>query len=235
MSDANAHLDPLVHLPQPDHPDARADARARLGRAIRDLGHAVVGHEASTDDLLRAAAAVEQLSARFDLGRARHRDELPPYLRPRVNEDPPGEGEVMRSHDERPISGRASPWGLDVEIVREGMEAVGRVTLRSAHEGAPGRSHGGLVAALFDDVYGFVLAIHLQLAFTGELSIRYEAPTPIGRPLECRTRLVGRERRKMFMTGELLDDGAVIARSTATFISIPRELFLGLEPDEGLD
>lgn len=229
MTDANAHLDPLVHLPQPDHPDALADARARAGRAIRDAGHALVGHDLSIEEVVRIAELLEELAGRLERRPTRRRDETPAYLRPRLYEEPPAEGAAMTSHDERPISGRSSPWGLDVEIVREGMEAVGRVTLRAAHEGAPGRSHGGLVAALFDDVYGFVLQIHTQLAFTGELTVRYEGPTPIGQPLECRTRLVGSERRKMFMTGELLDGGVVIARSTATFISIPRELFLGLE------
>ena len=47
------------------------------------------------------------------------------------------------------------------------------MTLRSAHEGAPNRSHGGIVAALFDDVFGFVLGVIHQAAFTGDLYIRY--------------------------------------------------------------
>lgn len=226
MSEPNAHLDPLVHLPQLDHPGAVADARARLGRAIRDFGHAVVGRHVPLDDLETAADSLEALSARFATGAARSRHVSPEYVRLRQSEEPPADGAVMHSHDERPFSGRSSPLGFDIEIVREGLEAVGRLTLRSAHEGAPGRSHGGLVAALFDDMYGFVLEIHAEMAFTGELAIRYEAPTPIGVPLVCRTRLVGRERRKMFMEGELLVDGAVAVRSTATFISIPRDLLL---------
>ncbi len=98
--------------------------------------------------------------------------------------------------------------------------------MRAAHEGAPGRSHGGIVAALFDDVFGFMLSILSQPAFTGELSIRYEASVPIGVPLECRARLGEREGRKLFMTGELTAHGGVVARSTATFISIDREQFM---------
>jgi acyl-coenzyme A thioesterase PaaI-like protein len=132
----------------------------------------------------------------------------------------PSEGEIMTPYDERPISGRSSPWGLDVEVWREGDEVVSSVTLRPAHEGAPGRSHGGLVAALFDDVFGFVLATLRVPAFTGELTVRYEAGTPIGVPLECRVRLAERAGRKLFMTGELTQDGRVLARSKATFITI---------------
>jgi acyl-coenzyme A thioesterase PaaI-like protein len=135
----------------------------------------------------------------------------------------------MTTYDERPVSGRASPWGLDLEVVRVGDDAVASLTLRAAHEGAPGRSHGGIVAALFDDVYGFVLQIHTQSAFTGELWMRYEAGVPIGEPLSCRVRLDRREGRKMYMTGELtvVATAQVLARSTATFIAIEPGLFNG--------
>ena len=98
--------------------------------------------------------------------------------------------------------------------------------MRAAHEGAPGRSHGGIVAALFDDVFGFMLTIIAEPAFTGELSIRYEAGVPIGVPLECRVRLAERDGRKLYMTGELTAHGEVVARSKATFIAIDREQFM---------
>lgn len=130
-------------------------------------------------------------------------------------------GEFVTSHDDRPVSGRSSPYGLDPVIRRDGDEVVATVTLHAAHEGAPARSHGGIVAALFDDVYGFVLTIHQTPGFTGELRIRYEAGTPLHVPLECRVRLDRREGRKLHMSGELTTaDGTVCVRSTAVFITI---------------
>ena len=39
-------------------------------------------------------------------------------------------------------------------------------------------------------------------AFTGELTVRYLAPVPVDEPLEIRARLDGRERRKLFISGE---------------------------------
>lgn len=220
-----AHLDPLVQVAQPDHPDAIAEARAAAGRAIRDLGHALVGHHAPIALLDEVTERLDHLTATLSGGDRRSRAES---RRDGQWGEPPDDGAVMSTYDERPVSGRASPWGLDIEVRRDGDEAVCTVTLRAAHEGAPGRSHGGIVAALFDDVFGFVLAIMSTSAFTGELGIRYEAGVPIGVPLECRVRLVGRERRKLFMTGELTDTalGRVVARSTATFISIDRDQFL---------
>lgn len=222
MEDEPAHLDPLTHVAQPDHPDQIAEARAAAGRAIRDVGHALVGHHAPIPVLDKVASSIGELAAELSGGSPRTRSEV---RRDGEWATPPADGEVMTSYDERPISGRASPWGLDLVIRRDGDEVATTVTLRAAHEGAPGRSHGGIVAALFDDVYGFVLTMLAEPAFTGELGVRYEAGVPIGVPLECRVRLVERVGRKLYMTGELTVDGRVLARSTATFIVMSPEQF----------
>ncbi|MGE5210528.1 MAG: PaaI family thioesterase [Acidobacteriota bacterium] len=222
MSDA--HLDPLVHVAQDDHPDRLAEARAEAGRAIRAVGHALVGHYAPIELLDEVTRELDRLTGRLVLGTARSRSEV--RSDGQIDEPPP-DGSVMTSYDERPVSGRASPWGLDIEVRRDGDEAVATLTLRAAHEGAPGRSHGGIVAALFDDVFGFMLQIEPEIAFTGELSMRYEAGVPIGEPLSCRVRLERRERRKMYMTGELtlVATEQVLVRSAATFIAIDLNRF----------
>jgi acyl-coenzyme A thioesterase PaaI-like protein len=136
----------------------------------------------------------------------------------------------MTSFDERPVSGRSSPYGLDIRVVRDGDEVVAHVTLQAAHEGAPGRSHGGIISALFDDVFGFILTIHSVPAFTGELTVRYEHGVPLHEPLECRVRLSERDGRKIHMAGELTgDDGVggrvVYTRSRAIFIAIDADAF----------
>jgi acyl-coenzyme A thioesterase PaaI-like protein len=218
----HAHIDPLVHVAQLDHPDHIADARADAGRAIRDLGHALVGHHAPVALIEQVAAVLEPITAQLAGGPLRQRADV---QREGDWADPPADGATMTTYDERPISGRASPWGLDLHVWREGDEAVAAVTLRAAHEGAPYRSHGGIVAALFDDVFGFVLAIVGQSAFTGELAVRYEAGVPIGVPLECRVRLADRDGRKLYLTGELCAGEQVVARSKATFIAIDRAHF----------
>ncbi len=105
------------------------------------------------------------------------------------------------------------------------------MTLGAAHEGAPDRSHGGIVAGLIDDTYGFVLQLLGEMAFTGELAIRYEAGVPIGEPLVCRAELDRREGRKLFMRAVLTigATGEVLVRSTATFIAVnPAALLAGL-------
>ena len=141
---------------------------------------------------------------------------------------PPAEAPIV-SYDDRPFSGLASPWGLDLQARRHGDSVEAELTLREAHEGAPGRAHGGIVAGLFDDVFGFVLGMIAQPAFTGELSVRYERPTPLHRPLLCRGRLERRDGRKLWITGELVDradpDQPVLARGTGLFITVDAYAF----------
>jgi acyl-coenzyme A thioesterase PaaI-like protein len=198
-------------------PDDLADARARAGRAVRDIGHELVGHEASVELLDRITATLDALSAELAVNPERNRA----ITRRGGDWGPaPDDGALMTSFDERPISGRASPWGLDLTVHRQGHEAVATCILRAAHEGAPGRSHGGVVSALFDDVYGFVLTILAQPGFTGEFTVRYHDGVPIGRPLECRVRCTEHRGRKILVSGELTDDGHVVATSTGTFIAV---------------
>ncbi|MFN3258472.1 MAG: PaaI family thioesterase [Ilumatobacter sp.] len=221
----------MSSAPQSPFPPDIADARARLGASYRRLGHAIAGHLVEVDVLDRLTTALDAATAELDALPARDR------VSERPTGDwgpPPASGEAMFSFDERPVSGRAAPLGFDVSVTRDGDEAVGRLTLGKAHEGAPSRSHGGIISALFDDLFGFVLTIAEQAGFTGELTIRYEAGTPIGVPLVCRVRMVERVGRKLLMTGELTpesDETQVFARATATFIAIDPERFRQLTTD----
>jgi hypothetical protein len=196
------------------------ELRARTGAAIRHLGHAIAGHQIDDDLVTEIAATLESYTAKVNAGGPRSRTTH--NFQRGAEWTPPATGELFTTtHDDRPVSGRSSPYGLDPVIRRDGDEVVAAVTLHAAHEGAPQRSHGGIIAALFDDIYGFVLTIHQTPGFTGELSVRYEAPTPLHVPLECRVRLERLEGRKMHMTGELTTpDGTVCVRSKALFISI---------------
>jgi acyl-coenzyme A thioesterase PaaI-like protein len=204
----------------PENPDLPDDEglRAAAGAAIRNLGHALVGHHASPDLLDRIATSVNE-----------HVAELDGYgLRVRPGEDMSNtddwdqtpDGSVMTSYPDRPISGAASPWGVDLVITRDGDGVIGRTMFRSAHEGAPGRVHGGVLAATFDDLFGFLNQLLEKRAFTGEITVRYEGPTPLNRPIELRARLQRMEGRKQFFEAEAFDGSTRFARSTATFIAV---------------
>lgn len=180
---------------------------------MRATAHAFIGHHASTERLEHVAETLESVVAELSQGEPRSRagdtDD-----RSRV----PEIGEVLISYDERPISGRSAPWGVDLHVTNEVDGVVGRCTLRSAHEGAPGRAHGGVVAAVFDDLFGFVMQRHNMHGFTGEITVRYRAGTPLHVPLEYRARLDRVDGRKIFLEAESFHGDTLLATSRATFI-----------------
>jgi acyl-coenzyme A thioesterase PaaI-like protein len=210
-----------------DHPPAggaepsaeELSARAHAGAAVRDLGHALVGHDNPPELLERAAHTVEALAVQLSSGPIRSRPGRD--MQNRAAEEPPPDGTVFESYPDRPISGAASPWGVDLVVSRDGDGVIGRCTLRAAHEGAPERSHGGVTAAIFDDLFGFVLAVNQLAAFTGELTVRYVGPAPLHVPLEFRARMVGRDGRKLYMEAQASSGDGLFATAKAVFIALP--------------
>lgn len=200
------------------------EARARAGRAIRDLGHAFIGRHATLDQIERLSDVLEDISAELWPAAMRTRGEH--TFADRQEAEVP-QGRFETTFDDRPVSGRSSPWGLDLDLHRYDDEIEARVTLRSAHEGAPNRAHGGVVAALFDDVFGYVLGVIHQAAFTGDLYLRYQSPTPLFEELACRVRLADREGRKLHLTGEMVNvtTDEVCVTAKATFIAVDPEAF----------
>ena len=122
--------------------------------------------------------------------------------------------------EDRAVAGRANPTALVVEIDFRHDEVAASVTFGPACGGPPGRAHGGVVCGVFDDVTGFAVNHFVrELAFTGELTVRYVAPVPLDTRLQISARLDRREGRKLYLTEELTADGAVLARCTATCIT----------------
>jgi acyl-coenzyme A thioesterase PaaI-like protein len=201
-------------------------ARRAAARAVRRIGHALVGHDADLDLLADIATTLDELTARLDAGGPRHRPIAHVGHRETATTD---RGLAIESYDDRPFSGGSSPWGVDLEVHRVGDEIEAVVMLDAAHEGAPGRAHGGIVAGLFDDVFGFVLGVVQEPAFTGELTVRYVRPTPLYRELVCRGRLMSRDGRKLLIGGELVDtvegEETVVATGSGVFITVDPTMF----------
>jgi acyl-coenzyme A thioesterase PaaI-like protein len=129
--------------------------------------------------------------------------------------------------EDRAVGGSANPTSVELNVRFANDEVIANAVLRRAFEGAPGRAHGGIVAAAFDDVTGFVIGILQEPVFTGELTVRYLAPVPVDETVEIRARLEGRERRKLFISAEMRTGEAVIATCRATYITVDPARFAG--------
>jgi acyl-coenzyme A thioesterase PaaI-like protein len=199
-------------------------ARLAAAAAMRRLGHAIVGHDLDDDGFDRMTTTVEDLLALVESSPLRQRPALD------MTRDlfvvPPPQGRTRGGHfTDCIVTGRANPMGVAAQIVREGEDAVVRCSLGDAFEGAPGRAHGGIVAALFDEAMGFVLSITCTPAFTGRLTVTYRAPVPVGVPLEFRARLTGRDGRKLLMAGEAHHGEVLLAEAEALFVAVDPERF----------
>jgi acyl-CoA thioesterase FadM len=73
---------------------------------------------------------------------------------------------------------------------------------------------------VFDEVLGHVCLLNGVLAVTGQLSVTYVKPVPIGRPLHARAWTVRRENRRWHVAGELTlaSTGAVLGRGEAVMV-----------------
>lgn len=215
--------------------DGHADLPSRIDAAValNRLSHALVGHRADPEVLERIAEAAQQLAERIEHEPVRERGSEvggnPRFLQAITERRPLGDivedGAFLDMFEDSPVSGSANPLSIGLKIRQDGDEAIGVVTLGRGWEGAPGRSHGGVVASCVDETLGGLLPIVGEMALTGELSLRYIGPCPIGVPLEFRAWLDRQDGRKLYLgcTGEA--EGQVFVRATALFIAVDLERF----------
>ena len=100
-------------------------------------------------------------------------------------------------------------------------------TPREEHQGYPGRLHGGIAAAILDELIG--RAVNLTnldevWGVTVDLSLKYRKPLPIGETLRGRGRITKDGGRCFEGTGEiLLSDGTPAVEARGRYIRLPLE------------
>ena len=196
------------------------EAREAAAASLRALDHTFAAHEFAEDALGSIAEIADQLTRRADESPKRDRLAL-------MRNRPDGSVLGGDGFEDRAVGGSSNPTSVDLKVRFETDDVVADLVLRRAFEGAPGRAHGGIVAAAFDDVTGFVIGKLQEPAFTGELTVRYLAAVPVDEALEIRARLDGRERRKLFISAELRVGGVVTATCRAIYITVDPSHFAG--------
>ena len=202
---------------------ATEETRSAAAASMRALSHSFAAHDPDDDVLTHIAETANELTCELD---AAPRHDRVALMQKRAA------GSIMGGigFEDRAVGGASNPTSIEVAVRYEDDDVVADVVLRRAFEGAPGRAHGGIVAAAFDDVTGFVIGRLQEPAFTGELTVRYLAPVPVDEPLEIRARLDGRERRKLFISAEARAGEAVIATCRAIYVTVDPSRF-AVAPD----
>ncbi len=198
-----------------------------MASRLRELGHEFVSRELDEEELEQIEARINEVLQLVSTGEPRQRT-LPVGSLEDFKMAVPVEGQRERHQlfSDSIVSGGANPMGLGASLWREGDVAVMEVSLGDAFEGAPGRAHGGIVAALIDETMGLVLAINEELAFTAQLDITYVAPTPINQPITARAWLAKRDGRKLSISAKVEAGTLVIAEANALFIAVDPQKFL---------
>jgi uncharacterized protein (TIGR00369 family) len=97
----------------------------------------------------------------------------------------------------------------------------GSFRIDPAYRGSRTMVHGGIIATLLDEVMAKVSRFHKDSAVTGELTVKYLKPVPIGQDIVIEGWEVERSGRDIFREGEIRDaSGVVLARGRGHFIII---------------
>jgi acyl-coenzyme A thioesterase PaaI-like protein len=117
-----------------------------------------------------------------------------------------------------PVIGQLNPLAAPVVFRVEGAEVVGEGTLGAAYNGPPTAVHGGVVAMVLDELLGCVAVVNERGGFTGTLTIRYLAPTPVGAPLTMKAAVTRSEGRKTWAEGWIWSGETKTAEAEGVFI-----------------
>lgn len=127
------------------------------------------------------------------------------------------------------ICGLENPVGLHLHIYEMEPGVIEASYQAPEHfQGYPGVLHGGIVAALLDEISGRAhmgKAENPRFMFTGKLEVKYRKNVPIGKPL----RIVGKAGRKRTRFVESWagiydgENGELLAEANAVHINVPEE------------
>lgn len=172
------------------------------------------------------------------LGRSLLVTDVPPERLAKVEAEVDRLAAVLDSEPRDPARVRSTEWHLTASNAVEGKvnvaapplvmsvdrpgDVTGTVTLSSLAGGAPGRAHGGPVAAILDQALGRAVLAVGSTSLTMKLQIDYLKATPIGVPLDVSARCESVSGRALTVRGEIRNGDEVCASAVGLFL-VPRE------------
>lgn len=129
--------------------------------------------------------------------------------------------------------GVANEFGLQLTFY---TNAPGEVTCEyivpDRYQGYPGIVHGGIVAAMLDEVCAraFMGGNPPRFMYTARLEIRYRKNVPVGKTLHMIGRTQKSKSRSATSTGVIYGpEGEVLAEADALLVEIPKDLFASVD------
>lgn len=201
-----------------DLPEATTEAwreRRRLATVLRELAAICVTTDAPEPTLAQAAdAAARVVDALRDFPRRTFKEGYASCVTPE---------DFAVFADRATLTGGSNPVAPPMSLHMDGEDAVGLVNFGPPYEGIPGCVHGGLVAAVFDQVFGYLQVKRGERSVTGSLTVRYRRPTPLHVPLRITARIDRVEGRRSYVRAELHAGDLVTAEAEGIFVAIDAE------------
>jgi uncharacterized protein (TIGR00369 family) len=141
------------------------------------------------------------------------------------------------------VCGELNRRGLQLPIYASAGRAWTDLTLGPDFVGWADLAHGGILAALLDEVMGWALFEHDCWGVTGEMSVRYLRPVDVSQPIHVEGEVTQVTRRIFRTAGRISTaDGGVRTTAAATYVAAaePRKSELKaqyrfrLEPVDGV-
>ena len=189
-----------------------------LADELREIARALVEHEIddkAAAEALRLAREIRPLLA----GPRRSRwyeSESPNII----------ESLSSRSFDVlSPVRGRlnlvAPPLQIEVAEREDGTRFIlGRARLSDVYEGPPRGVHGGIVAALFDEILGASMGLAPPPGVTAMLEVNYHHLTPVDEDLRLEAWIVEERDRRLYAEATCHAGETLTARAKALFIRV---------------
>ena len=137
------------------------------------------------------------------------------------------DGAKFEAFVKSPYSGKHNAMRpTSVSYQRVGDELHAEVLVGPALEGAPGRAHGGLTAAVFDDAMGALQRITGLSGYTRTLNVTYRGKIPIDEAVSFRVWLTEQDDRTFTTNGEVTLAGKTLATARGVFTLIRPEQFI---------
>lgn len=134
-------------------------------------------------------------------------------------------------YERSPFSGRSNALAAPLVVRFSGRRTFAHAVYNEAYEGPPGSVHGGHVIGAFDDVLGVAQAASGTVGFTGTLSVRLVARTPLHERIDYEAAVETVSGRKVTVWGRSTCQGVLLAEATGIFVA-PRS-GLELPPTDG--
>lgn len=184
--------------------------RALLAEQVRRLIEATVRTTAGEDELARAAERVSSVADSLDGcgGKSEHAAGLRVPDARSLTFDNPVEG--VGNPLAPPLTGFSGGEGVVTARVRFGI----------AHQGAPGRVHGGWLAAVLDHAVGRAVAGAGWPAMTVSLAVEYHRGTPFDTDLDVEAAYAGKDGRKVYATAKIRAAGVVTVTASAVMVAV---------------